>query len=357
MNPNEDKPSEENSSASSKASLDDANLAPTESTATPQQDAPADALSRTPDELAEEEASVKANEPDSSAKDETKQKKVSPIKRFFRKVNVYLLIFILLVVVGGAVTIVYYLNSQKEPEVPGLAAQELTAESLRQLANSDASVGNPSQTLTIQGNAIIDGQTLMRGNLNVAGNIQAGGKLQAPELTIAGSVNLGDTQTNTLQVASNAAVQGSTSLRDLGVSGASSFGGDMTASQITVTRLILSGDATLQIPNHISFTGPAPSRSIDAGTLGNGGSASVDGSDTTGTININTGNNPNVGCFIRINFNQAFSKQPHVIISPVSAGASRTSYYVDRDTRGFSVCTSTAAPANQAFAFDYFVTN
>lgn len=318
--------------------------------------APADALSRTPEDLEQEQAE-QMSESDFNAIDADEAKrKASPLKRFFKRINVYLLGFLLLIIVAGAVTVVNYLNSQKaEPKID-LATQELTDDALQQLANRDASVGDNSQTLTIKGNAIISGQTLTRGNLNVAGNIQSGGSLQGTSLTISGSSNLGETQANNLQVATNLAVQGDTTLRNLNVAGSGSFSGELTASQITVTRLILSGNASLEVPNHISFTGPSPSRTINAGVLGAGGSASVNGSDTTGTVNINTGNNPSAGCFARINFNQAFSRQPHVIISPVGAGAGMSQYYVDRNNSGFSICTASPAPANQAFAFDYFVT-
>lgn len=319
------------------------------------QQAPADALSRTPDELEEEQAEQAAAAKAKSGSDTPTEKKVSPLKKFLRKINLYFLMFVLLIVVAGAVAIVNYLNSQKVTPPPDIASQGLTEDALKQLANTDATVGNASQTLTIQGNAIISGQTLMRGNLNVAGNFQSGGSIQGPSLTISGDSNLGTTQANSLQVATTLAVQGATTVRDLSVAGSATFSGAITASQITASRLILSGNAVLQIPNHLSFTGPAPSRTINAGVLGSGGSASVTGSDTSGTVNINTGNNTTAGCFARINFQQAFTGQPRVIISPVGAGAGRTEYYVDRNAAGFSICTSSPAPANQAFAFDYFV--
>lgn len=316
--------------------------------------APADALSRTPEDLEQEAEQVAAKA--ETAAPSTPEKKVSPIKRFFRKVNVYLLIFVLIVVIAGAITIVNYLNSQKVEPQPNIGTQSLSEDALKQLANTDATVGGASQTLTIQGNAVIAGQTLMRGNLNVAGNFQTGGSIQGPNLTVSGTSNLGTAQINSLQVAQNTAVQGSTTLRDLNVSGASSFSGAITASQITVSRLTLSGNAVLQIPNHISFTGPSPSRSINGGVLGSGGSLSINGSDTTGTINVNTGGSPTAGCFARINFAQAFSTAPHVIVSPVGIAAGQTQYYVDRNNSGFSICTANPAPANQVFAFDYFVT-
>lgn len=322
-----------------------------------EQQAPADALSMSPEELEKTAAEQAAANPNPTTGDTSNEKKISPLRKVFRKINLYLLIFVLLVVVAGAITIVNYLNSQKAPVEPTVASQELTESALKDLANTDASVGGAAQTLTIQGNAIIAGQTLMRGNLNVAGNIQSGGSIQGPTLTISGTSNLAEAQINNLQVASNAAIQGTTTLRDLSVAGTSTFSGAMTASQITVTRLILSGNATLQVPNHISFTGASPSRTTNGGVLGTGGSASINGSDTTGTVSINTGNNPTPGCFVRINFQQTFSNQAHVIISPVGVAAGSVNYYVDRNNSGFSICSANIAPANQAFAFDYFVTN
>lgn len=319
--------------------------------------APVDALSRTPDDLETEQAATAAASVDPNAANDPNVKKVSAFKRIFRKVNLYFLIFILLMIVVGAIAIVNYLNSQKAPVEPNVASQQLTADTLKQLANSDASVGNSSQTLTIQGNAVIAGQTLIRSNLNVAGTIQSGGSVTAPTITISGAANLGATQANSLQVAQNVAVQGTTTLRDLNVSGTTSLSGAVTASQITVTRLILSGNATLQIPNHISFTGASPSRTVNNAVLGNGGSASINGSDTAGTVNINTGTATTAGCFVRVTFQQGYSNQPHVTVSPIGAAAGQLQWYVDRNTTGFSICTNNSAPINQVFAFDYFVTN
>lgn len=333
------------------------NTPPTDESQSPAPQAPADALSRTPEDLEQDPSVQAAKAADIKAAEDPSAKKVSPIKKFFRKVNVYFLIFVLIVAVAGVIAVVNYLNSQKAPEEPNIATQSLTQDALKQLANTDATVGSASQTLNIQGNAIIAGQTLTRGNLNVAGNFQSGGPITAPSITTSGAANLGTIQTNNLQVATDVAIQGKTTVRDLNVAGTTSLSGAVTASQITVSQLILSGNASLRIPNHISFTGPSPGRSISASVLGSGGSASINGSDTTGTVNINTGGGPQPGCFVQITFAQKFSNQPHVLVSPVGAGAGQLQYYVERSQSGFSICTNNAAPANQVFAFDYFVTN
>ena len=318
--------------------------------------APSDALSRTPEDLAQEEtAQAAAN--GTPVADDLGEKKVSAFKKLFRKVNIYFLFFLLLVVVAGIITAVNYFNSQKAPVTPSIASQTLNQDALKQLANTDATVGDTSQTLTIQGNAIIAGQTLTRGNLNVAGSVQTSSSIQGASLTVGGAVNLGSTQINSLQVATNTAIQGTTTLHDLNVSGVSAFSGAVTAGQLTVTKLILSGNAVLQIPNHISFTGSSPNRTINTAVLGSGGSTSLNGSDTSGSLSINTGNGPVAGCFVRITFQQVYTNPPHVLISPVGQAAGETEFYVTRDTAGFSVCTANAAPANAAFGYDYFVTN
>lgn len=325
--------------------------APTQQPAQTPASAPEDALSKSPDELAEEAAANGTEEAP-----EEPVKKVSGFKAFIKKVNIYLLLFILVLIIGGAVTVVSFLNSRKAPEEPTIATQQLTQEALKQLANSDATVGSSGQTLTVQGNAIFSGQVLVRSDLNVAGNIQLGGQLLAPNLTVSGNTNLNATQISGLQVSGDTALQGGLSAGSLSIAGTSTFNGAVTASQLTVSSLIISGNGSVQIPNHLAFTGPSPSRgAVDGGVLGGGGSASVGGSDTSGTINVNTGNNPTAGCFIRVNFAARFTSTPRVLVSPVGAGAGQMQYYVTREATGFNLCTANAAPANQSFNFDFFV--
>ncbi len=316
-----------------------------------EQAAPADALSRTPEDLEEEAKQKQADEPTTTTQPAVQQ---SAMRRLLRRLNVYFLAFLLLCVIVGVITYVYYLNSQKQPVDPTAATKSLTQEELKQLANTDVSVGSASQTMTIKGSAIIDGQTLARGNLDVAGNFQAGGSIQGSKLTIAGDATLGATQVNSLQVAQDLTVQGTTSARDLSVTGTASFSGAVSAPQLTVTRLVIANNGRLEIPGHASYGGSPANRGNYGPALGSGGSASVNGNDTTGTVTINTGNGAASGCFVRINFHQAYSKAPHVLITPVGSGAGNATYYVDRDANGFSICANNP-PSNRNFAVDYFI--
>jgi len=298
-----------------------------------------------------------------------KRKGPSALKKLWRKVNVYFLIFLLLLVISAIVFIVSYLNSQKEPQLPTVGEQELTQEDLKEIAAGNAQVGDPRYTLNIQSNAVFAGNALVRGDLNVAGNIQLGQRLLVPDLTVSGTSNLTTVQASTLSVANNLTVTGATSLTnnlsvrgrinaesDLSVNRSLNVGGTITASQITTGTLTLAGNGNLNLNNHIRATGPTPSRS-QGNAVGAGGTTSISGSDIAGTLNVNTGNNPAPGCFATINFVQAFSGTPKVIVTPVGSAAGRTQFYVSRDSNSFSICTANSAPGGSSFAFDYFVIN
>jgi cytoskeletal protein CcmA (bactofilin family) len=279
------------------------------------------------------------------------------IKVLLRVFNVYFLMFLFVVLIAGVVSVVSFLNSKKTPDTPNIINQNLTADQLKQLATSNTTVGNTGQTLTVQGNAIFSGQVLTRGDLSVAGAIKLGGDLTSQNFTASGNVNLAGTQAQSLQVANNTTLQGTLTVqKDLNVAGPASFNGPITANQMTVTTLIISGNGQLRVPNHIAFTGPTPGRSVNQGALGAGGTASVSGSDSAGTISINTGSGTAPGCFVTLNFNRAYAATPHVTITPIGAAAGQTQYYVNRNTTSMSVCTVNPAPANQNFGFDYFIT-
>jgi hypothetical protein len=119
-----------------------------------------------------------------------------------------------------------------------------------------------------------------------------------------------------------------------------------------VQSLQLSGD--LQITRHIDAGGGTPGKS-DGTALGNGGTSSVSGTDTAGTVTINTGGSPSTGCFATITFTNRFSGTPHVVVTPVGSAAGGLNYYINRSASNFSICATNSAPAGQTFSFDYIV--
>lgn len=275
------------------------------------------------------------------------------IRALWEKLNLYLLLFILLIVVAVIAIIIAILrnNTNNNAANPSIGNQTLSESALKQLANSSATVGDPKQILNIESNAVFAGGVLVRGDLQVAGTIKAGGSLSLPGISVSGSSTFGEVQAKTLAIAGNAAVQGQLTVQSaLSVNGGGTFNGPLTAPLVNATALQLNG--TLTLNHHIAAGGPVPGRA-NGGALGGGGTSSVSGSDTAGSISIHTGSGPGPGCFAIINFSQAFSTTPHIIVTPIGAAAAGLAYYVDRSPTSFSVCTTSTPAAGQNFGFDY----
>jgi cytoskeletal protein CcmA (bactofilin family) len=277
------------------------------------------------------------------------------IKRLWKRFNIYLLLFLLVIVIAIAVAIALYLKNKSvvDQTKDVINTQDLSEESLKQLANSSVTIGNTKQILNIESNSIFSGSVLVRSNLEVAGDIKVGGDLQLPGITVTGSSKFSELQADSLDIGANATVQGAFSVKNgLSVSGSSIFNGPLSAPTISTNALSLNGDLILN--NHIVGGGPIPG-SNRGGALGSGGTTSLSGSDTSGSITINTGGSPGAGCFISVSFVKKYNSVPHVIVSPVGSAAGGVNYYVNRSSSEFSVCTSTPAPAGATFGFDYIV--
>jgi cytoskeletal protein CcmA (bactofilin family) len=265
--------------------------------------------------------------------------------------NIYLLLFVLIVVLVAGFTFVSVQNNKKEAAPTDIQTQTLTPDALNKLNNSNTSVGDPKQTLSVESNAIFSGKVLIRDSLDVAGTIKIGGALSLPGLTVSGTSTFDQLQANKITSSGDANIQGQLTVqKGLTITGGASFGGPITAPQITVQSFQLSGD--LQLQRHIDAGGGTPSKT-DGGALGSGGTSSVSGTDTAGTITINTGSSPGVGCFITVSFAQKFNTTPHIVITPVGASAGGLSYYITRTNSSFSVCTTNPAPGGVSFGFDY----
>ncbi|MDB5170576.1 MAG: hypothetical protein JWO35_270 [Candidatus Saccharibacteria bacterium] len=278
------------------------------------------------------------------------------LKHNLVRFNLYLILFVFLLVIAGSILTVAYFQSKKASTTSILKTQALTADALRQVGSSDATVGSTQQILNVQSSAVFAGKVLVREDLEVAGNLRIGGTVALSNITVSGTTQLGQAQINKdLSVAGDTGIQGSlTVAKTLQVNGGGTFSGPISAPQITTSSLQLNSD--LILTKHIVTGGPTPSRSSGP-ALGNGGSSSVNGSDTAGTVTVNIGTSAPAGCFITINFASKYNSTPRVIITPVGSAAGTIDYYVNRTTSSFSICDSSAPPTGSSFAFDYFVVN
>jgi hypothetical protein len=290
----------------------------------------------------------------SSTEGETQEAPAPKKKGFSLLSNMYLLIFVLLVLVGAAV-IVVSLKAAKPQTSSSAKTSSLTDQQIASLKGNTTLVGDSKQTLDIQSNSIFEGQVLARGDLNVAGTLKVGGPLSLPGLTVGGTTTLGQVGIGGgVNVAGDTTLQGALAVqKNLTVAGSASFG-SLNVSSLSITTLQLKGDINLN--QHIITSGGVPSRS-NGTALGSGGTASVGGSDTAGTVTVNTGGSPPAGCFITVNFAKSFANTPHVILSPSNSSAGSLQYYANRTSSSFSVCTANVPSASTTYIFDYFVIN
>jgi hypothetical protein len=272
---------------------------------------------------------------------------------FKRRPNIYLMLFILVILVGATVALVAYRQNKKASN-DQINTQGISQSTLEQLANSDASVGDSHTVLNVKSSAVFAGQVLVRQNLEVGGNFQVGGTTALKDLTVSGTSQFGQTNVSSnLSVSGNAALQGAATIgKSLQVGGGGTFNGPVSAPQVTTGSLQLNGD--LVLTHHIHVGGGQPSRN-GGSALGRGGSASVSGSDTAGAVSINTGSGSAAGCFVTINFTSHYTTTPYVQVTPVGSAAGGLDYYINRSTTGFSICDSSAPPSGRSFGFDYFV--
>jgi cytoskeletal protein CcmA (bactofilin family) len=279
-------------------------------------------------------------------------------KRLINKLlsfNIYLLLFIFVIVIAGIIVLFSYNYSKQKSGTGAVSTTALSQDTLDQLANSDASVGTSGQVLNVQSSAVFAGKILARSDLEVAGSLKLGGSLNLPNINVTDTANLGQvTVSKNLAVTGNVAVQGQQTIaQSLQVGGSGTFSGALSAPQISTNSFQLNGD--LVLTRHITTGGGTPGRS--SGTaLGSGGTASISGSDTAGSVGINTGSNPVAGCFITITFAAKYNATPHVIITPIGSAAGAIDYYINRTSTNFSICSSSTPPDNAGFGFDYFVT-
>jgi hypothetical protein len=278
------------------------------------------------------------------------------LRRLTARVSIYLLLMIGLLIIAVLVVVATYLTSKNTQPIASIPSQNLSESTLAQLANGGIAVGSAGEILNVQSSAVFANKVLLRQDLEVAGNLQIGKALSLNDLNVAGTAQFSQIQASKdLSVAGNTAIQGTATIgKSLQVSGPGNFSGAVTAPQVTTSGLQLDGD--LVITHHITVGGATPART-NGPALGGGGTSSVSGGDTSGSITINTGSGPAAGCLITLNFAARFSATPHVLITPVGAAAGGSSYYVNRSATSFSVCVATPAPANTTFGFDYWVVN
>lgn len=280
-------------------------------------------------------------------------KKKGGFKTLLKRFNIYLVAFIFILAIGVLIILIAFSQSKKGAKL-NVKNSSISSGTLKQIANSDATVGGPSQILNVQANAVFAGQVLVRQALQVANGLQVTGNVGVNNINVSGTSTLQSaTITKNLTVAGTLATQNSaTFAQGIQVTGNSSFSGTVNIPTLTANTLTLNSDLTLS--HHILISGAVPS-SLSGSTLGSGGTTSVNGSDTAGNVNINTGSGPSAGCLITVIFKTPFTQTPYVIATPIGAASGQLGFYVVRSTTNFQICASNAPSGGTSYGFDYMV--
>ncbi len=271
----------------------------------------------------------------------------SPISWVKARLNIYLALFIVVILASIGVTI--FALSQDSSDSGSLSTQELTQEAVDNLINSETTIGDPKQILSVESNAVFAGKVLVRGGLDVAGTIQVGGDLSLPGITVSGTSALDQVQINDLAISGDTTIQGSLTIQDgLTVNGQTTFAGTLSVSDLE-----LSGN--LRLNSHIDAGGNTPS--ITTGSaVGSGGNTTISGTDTAGTVTVNVGSGASSGSLATVTFASSFSGTPHVVITPIGNITSGTHkfYLSNRTSTGFTIATTGGLPSG-SISFDFIV--
>jgi hypothetical protein len=220
-------------------------------------------------------------------------------------------------------------------------------------------LGEEGETLTVGADSIFKGKVAVN-DIDVSGKINSGSPLVVSRLEVAEGITLStaDVRSN-LNVGGTSTLQGNVTVANLltvngnsNVTGNGSFGGNLTAGNLTVRGATVAG--TLTLGGHVISGGATPSVS-GGSAVGSAGTVSISGNDRAGTIQINTGTGPAPGTLATVTFRSPYGSSPRIVISPVGSGTGALQYYLSKFNGGFTISTLSAPPPGAGFSFDYIV--
>jgi hypothetical protein len=165
--------------------------------------------------------------------------------------------------------------------------------------------------------------------------------------------------TGVLDVGGSSNLQGSVVIGgNLAVRGALSVAGTVSADSLNVGALAvtsLTATGNLTFAGHLVPSGVTPT--VDSAIAAAGGSTSINGNDTSGTIVITTGSGALVaGEMAVVHFRSGYKTTPKVQLTPVNTSAATIGYYASRSPGFFTIDIASAPAANTVYAFDYLIT-
>lgn len=256
----------------------------------------------------------------------------------YRKLRKRLLLaFVLsILLVGTGTAIALLAKPSKQAPTVVINTQSLDNGTLNQLTPQGS--GQAKQQLTITPDTIFKNNVTVQGTTELDKDLSVGGKvtIQGDE-NVQGNLSVG----KSLSVGSNLTVSGLITAASLNV-------GSLTLSSINLSSNLVFG-------GHIVPTGTEPA--ARASSSAGGGTVSISGNDTAGTITITTGSGGlSAGEMAVITFKTAFAATPKVQFTPLNAAASNLHYYATHTATFFTLNSSTTPTGATTYVFDYLVT-
>lgn len=232
--------------------------------------------------------------------------------------------------------------TQKPDTTITINTQSLDNGTLNQLTG-DAD-GEVRQQLTISPETLFKDSIIVQGSADIRQNLDVGGVL-----TVSGASNL----QGPASIGGELTVGGSTAIGgNLSVTG-SITAASLAVGSISISNINVSSDITFE--GHLIPSGASPSSRPSVAA--SGGSVTVSGNDTAGTITITVGSGSVLaGEMAIITFNKAFARTPKVQLTPINSAASGIRYFATRSATFFTIETSTAPSNGTSYVFDYLVT-
>ena len=263
-------------------------------------------------------------------------------------------LFFAIITMIAVVAVIVFVTVQNSNEGLLFETTQLNEDELAQIGAVTATQSDNGTKLVIDADSTFERSLLIKDSVEIVGGLTVGGPINIPDLQVStGSLDLENaTVSGNFQVQGNGSFAGSLSAGSLNIAGNANIAGDLIAQSLSISNFNLLGDFTLSA--HLRTTGAAPSIS-SGGSIGSGGTTSLNGNDISGTITINTGTGSATGTLASINFAKAYASPPQVIITPTTASAATSGYYVTRTATGFTVRAASNPADSSTLQFDYII--
>jgi len=269
------------------------------------------------------------------------------------------------ILIINAVVIFFVFKNQTTTNNGNQTDVSISSDILNQLGVNRTAVGDLGTELSIGPNTSFGGEVKVGGDVSVAGNLTLNGKISASDVSMS-TLQAGDVTISAINVNGDGTVSNLNVRQGLVVAGATNFQGAVTmgslltvnnsanvSGNLSVGGTLLIGNFqtnTLTVGGHIITRGSAPS--VTKGSaLGPIDNVTISGNDAAGTVAVNIGTTTRSGTVANITFVNQYTNTPHIMITTVGPGAEGV--YVNRSATGFSINVSSIV--NGGHAFDYIV--